>query len=331
VALTFTLGSALATAQVSPADQAVAAALFDDGKKLLAAGRVDEACDKLAQSQKIEPLLGTLLNLARCHEQQGRTASAWIEFSAAAEIAGRTKDARLEGARERARALEAKLARLTVRIAARPEGLVVRLDGKDLGVAALGTAIPLDPGEHLVEVGASRKQLWSQKVVIPSGAQSVAVDVPTLADEAPAPAALPPPPPPMAPVAPVSPVSPEAPDTQPGRSTGRFVAGFVVGGVGVAGVIVGAAFGGLTFSKKGQIGTHCTSAGACDTTGYGLQQDAHQDATISTVAFAAGLAAVAAGTILVVTAGSPSSRRPAAWIAPTVGQRVGGATLGTSF
>src|SRR5215471_19286696 len=60
---------------------AIAEALFRHGRELLDAGKVSEACEKFAASQRADPALGTLLNLAACHEREGRTATAWSEFT----------------------------------------------------------------------------------------------------------------------------------------------------------------------------------------------------------------------------------------------------------
>ena len=104
----------------------------------------------------------------------------------------------------------------------------------------------------------------------------------------------------------------------------RFAAGLAVGGVGLVGVVVGSIFGVRTFQKKGEIGDNCPN-GACNDAGFATQQDAHRAATISTVAFAVGLTAVAGGVVLVATSGTSAKPSASAWIAPSVGGvQVGG-------
>lgn len=73
-------------------------ALFTEERALLDAKNYDEACPKLAASQKAEPGAGTLLALALCHEGQGKTATAWGELNEAASLGkrvGRTEAAPL--------------------------------------------------------------------------------------------------------------------------------------------------------------------------------------------------------------------------------------------
>src|SRR5262249_6120128 len=72
-----------ASAQPSAAERAQAEALFNDGKKLLKEGKTAEACRKFEGSYHIDPTPGTVLNLATCHEKEGRIASAWGEFKEA--------------------------------------------------------------------------------------------------------------------------------------------------------------------------------------------------------------------------------------------------------
>src|SRR5439155_23616159 len=67
--------------------KAAAEALFEEGRKLMAEGKVESACPKFADSQQIDPSSATLLNLANCYEKQGRTASAWATYRQAASLA----------------------------------------------------------------------------------------------------------------------------------------------------------------------------------------------------------------------------------------------------
>src|SRR4051794_10726019 len=70
----------------------IAEGLFRQAQKLLGEGKIHEACDAFAASQKAEPAVGTLLNLAACHEKEGRTATAWAEFDDAIATARRLDD-----------------------------------------------------------------------------------------------------------------------------------------------------------------------------------------------------------------------------------------------
>src|SRR5215471_15410206 len=59
---------------------AQAEALFREGKDLMAKGKVAEACAAFDASQKLEPEVTTLLNLAACREKNDQLATAWGLF-----------------------------------------------------------------------------------------------------------------------------------------------------------------------------------------------------------------------------------------------------------
>ena len=101
-------------AQPAPAassESSVADALFGEGRALLDAGRYGEAIAKFTESEKLDPGVGTMLNLAYCYEKIGKTATAWSSYRAAAAAAHDAADGDRETfAEERARAGEPALA-----------------------------------------------------------------------------------------------------------------------------------------------------------------------------------------------------------------------------
>jgi tetratricopeptide (TPR) repeat protein len=139
-------------------DDAAAQALFDKGRELMAAGDVAAACEAFSESQRMNPLPGTLLNLAKCNEMLGRLATAWVQYREALALA------KADGRKDRIEFAETRLAELTPRVpqivvelapgVAEVEGLRVLRDGAPLGRAALGTALPVDPGLHVIEAEA---------------------------------------------------------------------------------------------------------------------------------------------------------------------------------
>jgi hypothetical protein len=160
---------------------AVAEALYQDGVKLMKDGKTHEACIKFGESQRADASTGTLINLATCHEKEGKTATAWAEFSDAAAQAARSGQKDRESyARDHAAALEKQLHRLVLELASPDKGTEVKLDGEALGSGALGTAIPVDPGEHDLQVTAPGKKPWTQKLQTVAGAATERVAVPAL-------------------------------------------------------------------------------------------------------------------------------------------------------
>ena len=73
-------------------DPAAAQALFDEATKLTKQGRYPEACEKLAESNRLDPGIGTQFHLADCYEQSGRFASAWAGFLDVASQARASED-----------------------------------------------------------------------------------------------------------------------------------------------------------------------------------------------------------------------------------------------
>jgi hypothetical protein len=303
VAVWLLLGSQARADEAS--DKAAAEGLFDEGRRLMAEGKYDEACPKLEASQRLDPGVGTLLNLGDCLEKRGKTASAWAQFreaSSAAHKAGSLE--REEIARTRAHDLEAKLSYLTIETW-KGQQVQVSRDGSPLDAAMLGTAIPVDPGEHVIAAAAPGKRAWSTTVAV-GEASRVSVAVPILPDDTQAPAAV-------AGAGAATQTQRPADDRRGdgGRSSLR-IAAIAVGAVGVIGVGFGIGFGVDAMSKWSDAKAHCSPYPYCGAEGQKLGDRAKTSATISTIAFAVGAAGLAGGLVLWINAPSKHSETQAA-------------------
>src|SRR6185503_11792758 len=122
-----------------------------------------EACPLFEESQRLDPQMGTLLNLAICHENVGRIASAWGEFRAVEQQArAASRDDRVKLAHERAEKLEPRLPRLRLVAPARVHGLTVKVDGETKG-EPLWEGVAVDPGIRNVEASAPGKKTATLK------------------------------------------------------------------------------------------------------------------------------------------------------------------------
>src|SRR6266446_6820357 len=106
---------ARASAEPTAVDKSLATQLFKEGRMLVDQGKVAEGCRKLEESQRLDPGGGTLLNVALCHEKEGRSATAWTEFTEALGIAKKDDRAqRIELAQTHIAALEPTLSLLVI-------------------------------------------------------------------------------------------------------------------------------------------------------------------------------------------------------------------------
>jgi hypothetical protein len=140
--------------------------LFREGRELLKAGKIAEACEAFADSQKLEAKVGTLLNLADCREKQGQTATAWSLFLEAKQLAvaqHAPREAEAE-AGKRALAIQARLSYLTITIARerQVDGLVIKRNGRAVDRAQWNTPVAVDPGDQVIEASAPKFISWSR-------------------------------------------------------------------------------------------------------------------------------------------------------------------------
>lgn len=337
-AFALALAAALAVPAVASAqgsNQAAAEVLFDEGKKLMASGQYAQACAKLAESQRLDPGAGTLLNLAACYERDGKTATAWATYKetiAAADKSGRKEWA--AAAQKRVKALEPTLSKLTIAApdAAKTPGLVIKRDGAVIHAAELGLAIPVDPGKHSIEAAAPDKKTFTTSVDLGAKADTQTVTVPVLEAGAPAAVAVVPAGGAAAPApAQDAPVAPADSGTSPPGRTARIL-GLGLAGAGVVAIGVGAVFGLRASSSNDDAKANCNAdQSRCNSAGLAQVDDARSAATVSTIGFVAGAALVAGGAVLYFTSpkGEQSTARRST-VAPMLGS-VNGVSLQGSF
>jgi serine/threonine-protein kinase len=286
-------------------DSAAAQALFDEAKALMGKGKHAQACPKLEESQRLDPGLGTLFNLAECNEKTGRIATAWSRYlvvAAGARSAGRGDAERV--ARGRADALQPKLPKLVIEVpvSAQASGLEVTRDGQRVGDAQWGTAIPVDPGEHEVRATAPGRKPWQTKVQTPQARETRAI-VPVLlvSDEPPAEGPSPPASTTDQGASPAPPPASEPPP--PSTGSGQRTLGLVIAGVGVAALGGSVALGAM--AKSQYDGVSCPK-NECTRDAGAERDSAGTKATIATIVGSIGGAALVGGAVLFFVA--PSSK-----------------------
>jgi hypothetical protein len=318
----------IALASAGPAraqgtDKALAEEMFRQGQALMQAERYSEACPKLAESQRLDPGTGTLLNLGVCHEREGKLATAWAEFNEVVTLAQRDgRQDRVQYAKERIAAVEPRLSRLKIELSPDADipGLEVRLDGNLVGRPALGTAVPVDPGAHEVSASAPGKRTWKSTVTAPEGPGHVGVLLPALEEapvEPPGAAAT------STAAAPASPTS----DRSPSDGKTQRVVAYVLGGVGLVGIGIGTGFGLSAISKFNESNENGCNGNDCTETAATTRREAQSAGTISTVAFVVGGVALAGGVVLFLTA-PRKSRGPTASARLTLAPGGGNVELG---
>jgi tetratricopeptide (TPR) repeat protein len=169
----FLTGEGGALAQTAEAEE-----LFNDGNRLMAQGKLVQACDAFEASNRLEPRAGTLLNLGACREYNGQLASAWAAYKAAL---SRAKDPRKrELAQAKVAALAPRISYLTVSISddSRLEGLSLTRNGVPLAPMLCNQASPVDGGEYVIASSAPGQEPLQIIAHVPVEGGNVTVDLP---------------------------------------------------------------------------------------------------------------------------------------------------------
>jgi hypothetical protein len=295
----------LVTRSASAQRESVAEELFRDARAEMKAGHYEQACPKLAESQRLDPSPGTLLNLAICEEHVGRVATSWVRFRELLDTIGKD-DPRAQIARDHLATLSPKLPRLRLVIEDEPGvEVVVRLDGVELGATVLSDLFPVDPGDHRVEVAAGPGRTRSELVSVGLGATverklslpPPSAPAPTVTEGAPVTASASAP----NPVMPADRAAERAPPTHSSGWNGLEVSGLVAGGLGVVTLTVAGVFALDAISLKDESNEdgHC-DAHTCDAPGLKLRQQAVKKGDTATLLAVSGGALLAGGVVLYI-------------------------------
>jgi tetratricopeptide (TPR) repeat protein len=164
-------------------DESAAETFFQEGLAAMKRNDYPVACEAFAQSNKADPSPGTQINLAVCFEKQKKWASAWTWYRSAVGLAQQRGQAEREKlAEESAARLKPQLHHIVISVKEPLTDLVVKRDGAEVTIALAGKEVPLpvDPGDHTLEVAARGKKPWTKVLQVADNKATDRIEVPTL-------------------------------------------------------------------------------------------------------------------------------------------------------
>jgi len=319
------LGALLCALSWSGPAAADTAAKFAQAVDLFTANKYDEALPLFREAHAASGSPNARIYIARCLRELGQVPAAYEEMkgtvadaTARAESESKYVPTRDSAAAELA-LLERRVGKLVVAITAPPPDTAVQINGSDLDAARLGVPVAVNPGSVVVLVRAPGKQTIERTIDVPAGeTRSLAL---TLTDEAGEPAVDP------------TPDPTGGGDEVESSGGGLRIAGFVVAGLGLAGIGVFAATASMAQSDYDELDEACGGT-TCPSSEQGRIDDGRTLTTVANVSLIAG-AVLAAGGVAMIIFGGPSEPDEAAQsalsVAPILGPGAGGITLGGRF
>jgi hypothetical protein len=175
---------ASAEPSVPMSTDARASQLFLSGEKKFDGGDYAGACADFSESLKLGPKLGTLLNLALCHETVGKLVTAWSEFTHGAAWASQNNQRdRLDFATTHVRSLEPRLPRIVLQLPTDRALESLDLDGEPVPEQQWYLPLYLDPGEHRLAATAPGKRRTTVAFRVMNSPTDQLVMVPNLQDD----------------------------------------------------------------------------------------------------------------------------------------------------
>jgi hypothetical protein len=160
--------------------------LFRQGRELMTAGKLAEACAAFDESEKLEPAPTTLLNLGACREKNGQLASAWGAYLDAERQTRTATDPANQQlhqiSSDKAQKLEPRISKLTISVPAdsQIDRLEILRGGDRVDPATWNRALPIDGGTYKIGAHAPGTAEWTTTVTIAPQGDSKTVDIPKL-------------------------------------------------------------------------------------------------------------------------------------------------------
>jgi PEGA domain len=277
---------------------------FDRGLAAVDDQRFGEAAEEFGKAYELWPDFKVLYNIGRVRVTLGQAVEAVEAFEAYLAKGG--GDIAMERKEEVQREIERQLARIAViTVATSDEGADVRIDGRLVGHSPLGGPVRVTAGKHTIEALLPGRPTQLHEVEVPGAStmEMVFKFPPTMevrnADDS---AVRP----------------PILPASGPGEvPRGRRTLGYVVGGVGLAAVLAGAAlaFEGAFAANDARARLVAAATppppGAPDVMEYDVAKLAYDDAKTRnrlgwTVAGIGGVALIGGAALVIVSSGAPS-------------------------
>jgi hypothetical protein len=314
--------------------------LFREARKLAEAGDWASACPKFAESERLDPAPGTLLNLADCEEHFGALVKAREHFGLAASGFRQGEKGRAV-AMERSAALDKRIAHLTLRLAPSvPPTVTVRNAGVIVDPAMLGQSIDSDPGGREIVVSLAGRVDRKYTVTLEEGAhkeQILELGDPVQATVPPTVGVVPVPPTGVAPVGPGG----ETPAGQTGavetppqasspKNTALVITFLAAGG---ASLIAGGVTGVITMNDASTVRSNCILNTRTCSTQQGVDAGAQGQtmSIVSTITLIAGAALAGVGGYFLLFPPKGGASSTSAMLVPFVSPESAGVILRRSF
>lgn len=307
----------VAPAEASAAQRKSADRKLAEGKKLLKAGKVDQALAAFEAAHDTVAEPEAALMIARAQQSTGELVKAHAAYTRAvaeAELAVRSDEKQrevLQAAKRELVDLEGVLARLTIKLRYAPEGTNVTIDGEALGARKLGEPILVPPGQIKVVAQSPDGREASRQVTLTAG-QDAKVELAFVRDDAGQDAPL---------VEPESETMVAAPsDAEHSPSPGKRTAAFIAGGVGVAGLATFGVLGTMSNSKYSGLEEACPNA-KCSSDEQDNIDDGKLYQTLANVGLVVGVVGLGTSAALFLIGGSSQPEKQAAAVQLRVGLR----------